>query len=104
MKGWLQNTCKLSFRQEIVNENKELKSRIKELEAQISKFKVLHDLAENAQAQIKTIQQEDVDHDDEMRKTLTDKYNEEIMCWVEEKVEAEQKFFAEKRGIIKGDW
>ena len=48
------------------------------LQAQFRNCKELHDLAEHAQERIKKIQQEYLDRADEMRKTLTDKFNEEV--------------------------
>ncbi|XP_074646558.1 uncharacterized protein LOC141902636 [Tubulanus polymorphus] len=90
----------LSFLQEIVNENKQLKDRVSELEAQIAECAHIHDLAENSQDRIKEIQDQYLKRADEINEMLVEKHKVELNKINQDKLQDEQTWFQEKRQLM----
>lgn len=82
----------LQFVQEVVNENKVLKSRIEELEENQLHCDELHKLAEESKEKIKTIQEQYLKRADEINAMMAEKHRAEILRATQEKLDMEQKY------------
>ncbi|CAD5117701.1 DgyrCDS6452 [Dimorphilus gyrociliatus] len=82
----------LSFVQEVVNENKALKDKIKELEDELAKCSRLHEVANEAQDRIQKIQADSLKRIDQITADLTEKHANEILRKVQEKLNAEKEW------------
>ena len=89
----------LSFMQEVVAENKELKSKLEELETRLASCTEFHQLAEESKERIKTIQDEYMSKADEIRAMLVEKHKAEIMKCVEDHLNAEQAWNQERETL-----
>ncbi|XP_005091270.1 restin homolog [Aplysia californica] len=88
----------LGFLQEIVNENKELKTRVIELEESLEECKDLHAFAKQSKEKIKDIQESYMARADEMNSMLAEKHRVEMMQVENEKLEIEREL---KEQILK---
>ncbi|KAI0221753.1 hypothetical protein LSAT2_026982 [Lamellibrachia satsuma] len=68
----------LKFLQDVVNENKNLKARVDELEAQLSKCAQLHVAAEETQERVKKMKADFLRRTDEINQLLLEKHKIEV--------------------------
>ncbi|XP_071086102.1 uncharacterized protein [Haliotis cracherodii] len=85
----------LSFLQDIVNENKQLKARVVQLERIQKEYESLEEMEDDHQDRIKQIQEQYMNRADEINAMLAEKHKTEILQLVDEKVEIEKNAYQE---------
>ncbi|XP_046550529.1 myosin heavy chain, clone 203-like [Haliotis rubra] len=85
----------LSFVQDIVNENKQLKARVDQLEGIHKEYELLEKMEDDHQDRIKQIQEQYINRADEINAMLAEKHKTEILQLVDEKVEIEKNAYQE---------
>ncbi|XP_046329240.1 myosin heavy chain, clone 203-like [Haliotis rufescens] len=85
----------LSFLQDIVNENKQLKARVEQLERIQKEYESLEEMEDDHQDRIKQIQEQYMNRADEINAMLAEKHKTEILQLVDEKVEIEKNAYQE---------
>ncbi|XP_067651417.1 protein Spindly-like [Haliotis asinina] len=85
----------LSFLQDIVNENKQLKARVEQLEEIHKEYELLEKMEDDHQVRIKQIQEQYINRADEINAMLAEKHKTEILQLVDEKVEIEKNAYQE---------
>ncbi|XP_038070153.1 CAP-Gly domain-containing linker protein 1-like [Patiria miniata] len=89
----------LSFLQDVARENKELKARVDELEAELSQCSDLHALGRETKQRIQRLQDDFNRRLDHNNKTLTQKHKDEIMRLVSSKLEAETQWLQDREQL-----
>ncbi|XP_071510035.1 uncharacterized protein [Diadema antillarum] len=89
----------LGLLQDLHRENGELKSRIQELEKELSNCKEFHSIARDATAFKKKVQEESQKKIDSHNERLSRKHKDEMMALISAKLEAETEWLQEKETL-----